>query len=248
MPCALNSEGREGRDRISITLESEELVKQVFAANPKTVVVLVTSFPYAIVWSQDHVPAIVRATHATQELGSALADVLFGDYNPSGRLTATWVRSLDQLPEMMDYDIRHGRTYLYFKGDPLYPFGHGLSYTRFRYSNLRTDSLRLLANGEVAVSLEVQNAGKRAGEEVVQLYLSHSRSKVTRPIKELKGFQRVALKPGETKTVTIPLKADSLAFWDENQNRWVVEEEPVQMMLGSSSSDIRLTGRIDVVQ
>ena len=246
-PCALGSEGREGRDRVSITLESEELVRQVFDVNRKTVVVLVTSFPYAIVWSQENVPAILTATHATQELGNALADILFGDYNPSGRLTTTWAKSLDQLPPKMDYDIRHGRTYMYFKGEPLYPFGHGLSFTGFRYSNLHVSASALKEDGEVAVSLEVQNTGKRTGEEVVQLYVTHLKSKVERPGKELKGFQRVLLRPGETKSVQIPLKASTLAFWDESQSRWVVEEEPVKILVGRSSADIRLTRNIDVV-
>ncbi len=248
VPCALKSEGREGRDRVSIALESEELVQQVFDANRKTVVVLVTSFPYAIVWSQEHVPAILTATHATQELGNALADVLFGDYNPSGRLTTTWAKSLDQLPAMMDYDIRHGRTYMYFKGEPLYPFGYGLSFSSFRYSNLRVSSPALKKNGEVAVSLDLQNTGMHTGEEVVQLYVTHLKSRVERPNEELKGFRRVLLKPGEAKRVQIPLKAFSLAFWDESQNRWVIEEEPVKIMVGRSSADIQLTRTIEVVQ
>jgi beta-glucosidase len=246
VPCALNSEGREGRDRVSITLESEELVRQVFAANPKTVVVLVTSFPYAIVWSQEHVPAILSATHATQELGNALADVIFGDYNPSGRLTTTWVKSLDQLPPMMDYNIRRGRTYMYFKGEPLFPFGHGLCYTSFRYSRLRASPSVFKRNGETAITLEIKNTGTRPGEEVVQLYVTHLKSKVERPIKELRGFQRVALRPGVTKSVRIPLKAESLGFWDEGSHQWVVEQEPVRVMLGSSSSDIRLTRTIEI--
>jgi beta-glucosidase len=248
VPCALQSEGREGRDRVSITLEQEELVKQVYAANPKTIVVIVTSFPYAIVWSQEHVPAIVRATHATQELGSALADVLFGDYDPSGKLTSTWVKGLDQLPPMMDYNIRHGRTYMYLKGEPLYPFGHGLSYTTFKYSNLRTSSTRLPKNGELTVSVDVRNTGSRAGDEVVQLYVTHLKSQMERPIKELKGFRRVSLRPNESRTVQIPLKAEALAYWDEGHNRWVVEEEPVKIMLGSSSADLRVEKTVEVAR
>ena len=110
------------------------------AANAKTIVVLISSFPYAITWVQDNVPAILHMAHNSQEEGNALADVLFGDYNPGGRLAATWVKSLNDLPPMMDYDIRKGRTYLYFKGQPLYPFGFGLSYTTFEYANLRTSA------------------------------------------------------------------------------------------------------------
>jgi len=248
VPCALQSEGREGRDRVSITLEQEDLVKQVYAANPKTVVVLVTSFPYAIVWSQEHVPAILRATHATQELGSALAEILFGDYNPSGKLTSTWVKSLDQLPPMMDYNIRHGRTYMYLKTEPLYPFGYGLSYTTFQYSNLRTSSAKLAKNGALTVSVDVKNTGSRAGDEVIQLYVTHLKSRVERPIKELKGFERVSLKPNESRTVQIPLKAETLAYWDEGQNRFVVEEEPVKIMLGTSSADVRVEMTVNVTR
>jgi beta-glucosidase len=248
VPCALSSEGREGRDRVSITLESEELIKQVFAVNPKTLVVLVTSFPYAIVWSQEHVPAILSATHATQELGSALADVIFGDYNPSGRLTTTWVRSLDQLPPMMDYDVRHGRTYMYFKGKPLYPFGYGLSYTSFRYISMFTTSPVLKKNDELKVLVNVQNTGARAGEEVVQLYVTHMKSKVPRPIKELKAFIRVLLQPGQVRSLQIPLKAESLAYWDETQNKWVVEEEPVKIMVGRSSADIQISRIVKVAR
>jgi beta-glucosidase len=248
VPCSLSSEGREGRDRVSITLESEELVKQVFAANSKTIVVLVTSFPYAIVWSQEHVPAILTATHATQELGSALADVIFGDYNPSGRLTTTWIRSLDQLPPMMDYDIRHGRTYMYFKGQPLYPFGYGLSYTTFRYKAMAATLPATNAKGELTVVVNIQNTGSRAGEEVVQLYVSHMQSKVARPIKELKAFTRVLLQPGQSRTVQLPLTAGYLAYWNESSNRWVLETEPIKLMVGRSSADIQLSCEIGIVE
>ena len=126
-PCADPGDGREGRDRETLALAQEALVKQVLAANPKTVMVLMSSFPYTINWSKQHVPAIVQMAHSSQDQGSALAQVLFGDYNPGGKLVATWPASMDQLPPMMDYDIRHGRTYMYAKGEPLFPFGHGLS-------------------------------------------------------------------------------------------------------------------------
>ncbi len=239
-PCKDLGEGREGRDRESIDLAQEELVKQVYAANPKTVVVLVSSFPYAINWSQANVPGILHMTHAAQEQGTAMADVLFGDYNPGGRLNQTWPKSLDQLPPMMDYDIRHGHTYMYFKGEPLYPFGYGLSYTTFGYSNLRLSSLALPAHGSVTVSAEVRNTGARTGDEVVQLYVQHQGSKVDRPRKELRGFQRITLKPGETRTVRIPLKGDSLAWWNDKAGRFEVEAERVRLLLGGSSEDVRL--------
>jgi len=122
-PCPYPSEGREGRDRTSITLEQEALVKQVHAANPRTVLVLVSSYPYAILWSQKHVPAILHMADSSQDEGTALAEVIFGDYNPGGHLTQTWPASISQEPPIDDYNIRDGRTYMYFKGKPLYPFG-----------------------------------------------------------------------------------------------------------------------------
>jgi beta-glucosidase len=246
LPCTVSSDGREGRDRESIDLAQEQLVKQVYAANPKTIVILVSSFPFVINWTQAHVPAILHMAHSSQDEGTALAKVLFGDYNPAGRLVTTWPRSIDQLPPMMDYDIRHGRTYMYFKGDPLYPFGYGLSYTTFRYSNLKTNSTQMAKDGAITVRVDVTNTGSRAGDEVVQLYVKHMKSKVERPREELKGFQRISLQPNETKTVQIPLRASDLAYWDEKQSGFKVETEPVNLMVGSSSSDTKLTATIHV--
>lgn len=241
-------EGKEAVDRKAITLAQEELIKKIYKANPRTIVVLISNFPYAINWTQDHVPAIVHLTHNSQELGNALADVLFGDYNPAGRLVQTWPKSLSQLPPMMDYDIRHGRTYMYFKGEPLYTFGFGQSYTTFKYSNLRTTSDTIDANGVITVSVDIKNTGARAGEEVVQMYVRHINSKVQRPIKELKGFKRITLLPGETKTVQIPLKAEILAYWDIDKHRFVVEKEKIKLLLGSSSADFKLYKTIAAVR
>jgi beta-glucosidase len=234
------SEGRESVDRKAINLEQEELIQQVFAANPRTIVVLISSYPYAINWTQDHVPAIVHMSQSSQELGSALADVLFGDYNPAGRLVQTWPKSLDQLPPMMDYDIRHGRTYMYFKGAPLYPFGHGLSYTTFQYSNLKTSADTLGKNDTIKVSIDVQNSGKVAGEEVVQLYVKPPGAGASPPAEELRGFQRVALKAGERKTVEMPLPAQSLMRWDMVRHAFVLDSGQFQLLAGASSADIRL--------
>lgn len=241
------SEGREAVDRKSITLEQEDLIKQVCAANPKTVVVLISSFPYAINWTQQHVPAIVHLTHCSEEEGSALADVLFGDYNPAGRLVQTWPKSLDQLPPMMDYNIRNGRTYMYFKGQPLYPFGYGLSYTTFKYSGLKTSSPALAKDVTLTVSVNVKNTGQRAGEEVVQLYVRHGQSALAHPAQELRGFKRVALQPGETKTVEIPLAAGSLACWDTGKRSFVVEPGKLELRIGASSADIRLKKTVNLV-
>jgi beta-glucosidase len=247
-PCGDPGEGREGRDRESLELPppQQDLIRQVYAANPKTIVVLIASFPFAINWEQANVPAILHITHAAQDQGDAIADVLFGDYNPGGRLVQTWPRSLDQLPDMLDYDLRHGRTYMYFKGEPLYPFGYGLSYTTFQYSNVRVSSAKLAANGTVTVSVDVKNTGKRAGDEVVQLYVQHLQSKVERPLKELKGFQRIALKPNESKTVQIPVAASSLAYWNVQTHAWDVEHDSVKIMVGHSSADLTLEKTIAI--
>jgi beta-glucosidase len=239
-PCADPGDGREGRDRETLALAQEGLVKQVHAANPRTVMVLVSSFPFTINWSQRHVPAILHTVHSAQDTGTALARALFGDYNPGGRLVATWPASESQLPPMLDYDIRKGRTYMYAKGKPLYPFGHGLSYTSFRYANLRTGSGELQADGTLNVEVDVTNTGKRAGDTVVQLYAAHPASKVERPAQALVGFERVALKAGEKRTVRIPLKASQLAYWDQASGAFKVEAAPVKLMIGESSADIRL--------
>jgi beta-glucosidase len=246
--CPTPSYGREGVDRQTIFLEQEELIQDVYRVNPNTVVILISSFPYAINWSQENVPAILHLTHASQELGNALADVLFGDYNPGGRLVQTWPASMEQLPPMMDYNIRNGRTYMYFKNVPLYPFGYGLSYTTFRYSDLRLSSQELEADGEITVSVTIQNTGDREGDEVAQLYIKHLNSQVERPLKELRGFKRITLKPHESKRVEMPLKAETLAYWNVERHAFVVEEDEIQIMVGASSEDIRLQQTAKVVR
>jgi len=230
------SEGREAVDRQSITLEQEELIKTVFQANPKTIVVLKSSFPYAINWTQENVPAIVHMALNSQEEGRALASVLFGDYNPAGRLVQTWPRSLEQLPPMMDYDIRHGRTYMYFRDTPLYPFGYGLSYTRFAYRDLKVSQSR----ESIDVSVALKNTGQREGDEVVQLYVKHLNSSVQRPLKELKGFTRVHLSLQEERIVKIAVPLSRLAYWDAEADRWVIEKDQIEIAVGGSSTDARL--------
>ena len=243
------SEGREAVDRQSITLEQEELIKQVLQANPRTIVVLISSFPYAINWTQEHVPAILHMALNSQEEGRALADVIFGNYNPAGRLVQTWPTSLAQLPPIMDYNIRHGRTYMYFREPPLYPFGYGLSYTTFEYRDLKTSAPTLTvpaSSGRINVSFVVKNTGQRGGDEVVQLYVKHIDSKVTRPLKELKEFTRIHLAPLEEKIVDFTLPVARLAYWDAVTDRWVVERDHVEITVGGSSADARLKTTIRV--
>lgn len=246
--CNDPSEGKEGIDRTQITMNptQEAMIEQVHAANPKTILVLISSFPYAITWEQDSLPAIVHMTHCSQEMGNALANVLFGVYNPAGRLTQTWPSSVSQLPTMMDYNIRDGRTYMYFKYAPLYPFGYGLSYTTFTYSNLVTSSDALSATGTIGVSVDVQNSGTSDGEEVVQLYVQHVGSAIARPIEELKGFARVAIPAGTKQTVTMNLNARDIAYWDSTKSTFYVETDQIMLKVGASSADIRLNKTISV--
>jgi beta-glucosidase len=185
----------------------------------------------------------VEAWYPGEEGGTAIADVLFGDYNPAGRLPVTFYTSVDQLPPFEDYDMA-GRTYRYMTRKPLYAFGYGLSYTRFKYRRLKIDSPQIDADGRVHVSVEVKNVGKRAGDEVVQLYVRYPDSKVTRPIKDLRGLVRVALEPGESKTAAFELRASQLAYWGEGG--WMVEPGKVEVLVGASSDDIRLIGAFAV--
>jgi beta-glucosidase len=242
--CPLPSDGKEAIDRKTLTLAQEDIAKAVLAANPKTIVVLQASFPFTTTWTQENVPAILMMTHDSEEQGNGLADVLFGDYNPAGRVSQTWVASMDQLPPMMDYDIRNGRTYMYLKSKPLYAFGYGLSYTKFTYSNLQVSAPVLAPDGTETVTVDVRNSGGVDGEEVVQLYFAHIGSAVSRPQEELKGFKRVAVRAGETATVTIPLKASALAYWDGSKMK--VENDTVELRVGGSSDAIALRKQIKV--
>jgi beta-glucosidase len=155
---------------------------------------------------------------------------------------------MDQLPLLMDYNLRDGRTYMYFKGEPLYPFGYGLSYTKFKYFNLNVSSPTIPSNGQVTVSMDVKNEGAHSGDEVVQMYVSYSDSKVSRPKKQLVGFDRIHLKPGGRQTVRLPLTAKSLAYWDESRGHFVVEPGTVRVLIGSSSADIRLQKSVSIAK
>jgi beta-glucosidase len=240
-------EGFRGGDRTSLDLPApqEQLMRRVVAAGKPTVLVLLNGSALAVNWAQENVPAIVEAWYPGQAAGTAIADVLFGDYNPGGRLPVTFYRSASDLPPFEDYRMA-GRTYRYFTGTPLYPFGHGLSYTTFTYRNLRTSAERLPATGTITVRVDVTNTGRRAGDEVVQLYVRHPQSAVSRPNRELKGYRRITLQPGATRTVELPLAASALAYWSPDAHRWIVESAPVQLLVGASSADIRLDKTITV--
>ncbi|MBP1666280.1 MAG: glycoside hydrolase family 3 domain protein [Bacteroidetes bacterium] len=242
----VSSDGREDVDRQAITLEQEDLVKLVMKANPNTILIIVSSFPYSINWSKENVPAILHISQSSQELGNAVADVIFGKVSPAGRLVQTWITSIDQLPPILDYNIRNGRTYMYDKNPPLFPFGYGLTYTNFEYSGLKTDKKTLSDNGIVNISFNIRNTGNYDSDEVVQLYVSFPDSKVERPAKALKGFARVFVKKGEAKPVTIRLKGSDLMYWDTNANEWTLEPGKIEFFTGSSSSDVKLKGNLIV--
>ena len=245
---SLQIAGFRGGDRTQIDLPASQqrLLERVVAVGKPTVLVLLNGSALAVTWAQEHVPAIVEAWYPGQAAGSAIADVLFGDYNPAGRLPVTFYRSVDDLPAFDDYRMA-GRTYRFFGGSPLYPFGHGLSYTTFAYKHLRTTTETLRSDGSVTVRVDVTNTGARVGDEVVQLYVQHLGSVVERPNKDLRGYRRVTLGPGETRTVELPLRGSSLAYWNPDTHRWVVEAEPVRIQVGASSADIRLDTTIRVV-
>ena len=234
---------KEAVDRQDLNLppQQEALIAAVTAANPKTVVIVESSYPYAITWAQANTPAILYSAHGGQETGHGFADVLFGDYAPAGRLSQTWYQSAADLPSIFDYDIiKDNRTYLYFEGVALYPFGHGLTYPTFSYRNLRLSPARINANGHggTRISVEVTNSGSRDSDEVVQLYTHQRESRVKQPRAKLRDFQRLHFRAGEKKTVTFTLEASELAFWDVTRGKWVVESATHDIMVGRSSADI----------
>lgn len=238
------SDGREDVDRQAITAEQEDLVKLVYAANPRTVLVMVSSFPYAINWSKEHIPAILHISQSSQEMGNAIAGVIFGKVSPAGRLVQTWISSIDQLPPILDYNIRNGRTYMYKKNVPLFPFGYGLTFTDFNYSGLKVSKNTLQNTEIVNIDFNLKNTGNFDSDEVTQLYVSFPDSKVDRPLIALKGFKRVFVTKGEAVHVSIPLKASDLTYWDIEKQSFILEKGKLRFSIGSHSEDSRLSGEI----
>jgi len=241
-----NSICGEGSDRSYITLPGvqEQLIQAIYQANPKTIVVLVNGYSLAINWTAANIPAILCAWYGGESQGTAIAEALFGTYNPGGKLTSTWYSSLSDLPSMADYDIKNNRTYMYFTGTPIYPFGFGLSYTTFSYDNLALTSTTIAPSQTITITATVKNTGTRAGDEVAQMYIHEVAPSVKRPIKELKGFQRLSLAPGEAKTATFTLFYDDLAYWDSTSQKFVVKPGNFDIMVGTSSADIKLRGTL----
>jgi beta-glucosidase len=242
---------REGIDRNFINLPpvQTQLIRRVLDANPRTVVVLQNGGPVSLVAAggpagaqQSEPPAILDMFWAGEEGGTAIADVLFGDYNPAGRLPYTAYLSVQDIPPMGEYDITRGFTYMYFDGDVQWAFGHGLSYTTFEYSNLKVGGT--LPSGALTVTADIKNTGKRAGDEVVQLYVRDVEASVKRPKKQLMAFERISLPPGDTRTVSFTVSPERLGFWDEKRKAWILEPGAFEVMVGSSSTDVRLKGEI----
>lgn len=235
------------RETLGLTGNQEELTRAVFAANPHTVVVEMTGGPLTVPWMEKNIPAILQAWWPGEEGGHAIADVLFGDMNPAGRLPHTVYASDGQVPPRDEYDVTKGFTYMYLDGAPLFAFGHGLSFTTFKYSNLRVTPDKLARNQTARVMVDLENTGERAGDEVAQLYLHEVKPLVKRPAKELRGFQRITLRPAEKQTVTFMLPVEKLAFWDEKTHAFVVNPGAFELLVGSSSADIRLKSQCVVV-
>jgi len=237
----------EGRDVASLDLTGlqEELLKAVHSTGTPTIVVLINGRALSIRWPAENSPAIVEAWNCGEQGGNAVADVLFGDYNPGGKLPVTFPRHVGQLPVYYNHSKNKKDSYVDMPATPLYEFGYGLSYTTFEYSNFQILPNEINTAGEVEISLDLKNTGKVKGDEVVQLYINDVISSVTTPIKELKGFLRISLKPGETKTVKFKLLPEDMALLDQNMKE-VVEPGVFDVMIGSSSRDIRLKGKFEV--
>lgn len=243
-------ESGEGYDRATLNLlgKQEQLMEEIVKLGKPVVLVLIQGRPLTTTWAEEHIPAIVNAWYPGMEGGNAIADVLFGDYNPAGRLTVTVPRSLGQIPVYYTAKrLSYQRDYVEESGKPLYPFGYGLSYTTFEYADLRTRISRPNGMYEVAVDITLTNTGTRDGDEVVQLYVRDNVATFTTPDRVLKAFQRVHLKAGESKKVSLLLTHDSFSLYQGN-GKWAVEPGKFTILVGSSSQEIRLQQEIEYLR
>jgi beta-glucosidase len=238
----------EGRDVASLDLTGlqEDLLKAVYSTGTPTIVVLINGRPLSVRWASENVPAIVEAWMCGEQGGNAVADVLFGDYNPSGKLPISIPRTIGQFPFYYNHSItKEGAKYIDMPATPLYEFGFGLSYTTFEYSNLSILPKEINSEGDVDITLDVKNTGAVKGDEVVQLYINDIISSTSKPVKELKGYEKISLEPGEKKTVKLKLTPEELSLFDRDMN-FVVEPGTFEVMIGSSSQDIKLKGQFEV--
>jgi beta-glucosidase len=234
------------RDSLDLVGRQNDLIRAVLATGKPVVVMLINSGPLSVTYVAENVPAILEGFYLGEETGTGVADVLFGDYNPSGKLPVSFPRTVGQLPIYYNYKPTAKRGYLYTSAEPLYPFGYGLSYTTFEYSNLKVSPAQIGPGGRAQVTVTVTNTGRRAGEEVVELYVRDEVSSVTRPVKELKDFRRVALSPGECATGSVAITPDKLAFYNLNMER-AVEPGAFDIMVGTSSVKYQ-TAKLEVVE
>jgi beta-glucosidase len=242
-------EGFHHGDRTNIQLPEiqQKLIKKIRSLNKPTVLVLLSGSALAMNRENENIPAIIEAWYGGQAAGTAIADVIFGDYNPAGRLPVTFYKSVNDIPPFTDYNME-GKTYRYFTKEPLYAFGYGLSYTTFKYSEPELEKNEIGTNESVTVSVQLTNTGDLAGEEVVQLYIRDDESSVVRPLRELKGFTRIKLEPGETKTVEFGITPKNLEFYDVSKGEYIVEPGTFTVYVGSSSrlqdlKEVKLTVR-----
>jgi len=245
MPVEVNGFSGGDRTHLDLPVIDEEMLKAVHGSGVPTVLVLTGGSALSVNWAQDHIPAIIQTWYPGQAGGSALAGILFGDYNPSGKLPVTFYRSVNDLPAFEDYSMDN-RTYKNFKGDVLYPFGHGLSYAKFDYLNAAIPASAYSREDTCRVTVDISNASERAGEEVIQVYASKENGQLFRPLKTLVGFRKVMLNPGETKQAVIPVPIRHLRYYDTGAGDYRVEPGMYLFLVGSSSQDIRLQVPVEI--
>lgn len=243
------------RSDISIPECQQTLLREMLAIGKPVVLVLSNGRPLTLTWENENVDAIIEAWQGGVQAGNALADVLFGDYNPSGKITATFPRSVGQIPiyynhkntgNPINVEAKYSSKYLDIPNDPLYPFGYGLSYTSFEYSNLVLDKTKFKTNETIKIKMKITNTGKRDGEEIVQLYLRDLAASISRPVKELKGYKKVMVPAGQSTEITFDITSQDLAFWNKDLI-FTTEPGEFDVMIGASSADIRLKATIELV-
>jgi beta-glucosidase len=241
-------DGFSGGDRTSLDIPSiqTDFLKKLMTTGKPIILVLTGGSALSVNWEKENIPAILDVWYPGEEGGNALADVLFGNYNPAGRLPVTFYKSVSQLPSFEDYSMK-GRTYRYFTGEPLFPFGFGLSYTSFSYSSVTISKTSVTSSDTVMINVVLKNTGAYDGDEVVQVYSKRPASVNTQPIKSLIAFKRVFLLKGETRTVSIPLVVKELRQWDYAKGDYLVAPGIYDILIGASSADIKLQTKLEVI-
>jgi beta-glucosidase len=251
----------EGTDKLKLEIPSEQvdLIKNSVKENPKTIIVLISGSPVSMIEWIEKVPSVIQAWYGGMEAGRAIANIIFGDINPSGKLPITFPKKLSDSPAHASKRTFPGNDKVYYdegifvgyrhfdakKIEPLFPFGYGLSYTTFIYENLKINKSKVSGNEKIIVTVDIKNSGKREGAEVIQLYIQDVQSSIIRPPKELKAIKKISLKPGEKSTIKFELNREAFSFYDEKRKSWITENGEFNLMIGSSSRDIRLQDKIE---